>query len=163
MVIHDEGSSMFKRTKRVVVGVVALAALGAGGAVFAQAQSSSPSPPEHVSAPDRDTIQSGDQTTPDRPAAATAARKVHHSRGKHHPSPRHHTRLARAASVDTGSAQNGDQTTPDQPGVSERPGAENPEQSGEKSSESATNSDGPGGHADEPGNANADHQFQGAE
>jgi hypothetical protein len=30
-------------------------------------------------------------------------------------------------------------------------------------SESAANSDGPGGHADEPGNATADHQFQGQE
>jgi hypothetical protein len=30
-------------------------------------------------------------------------------------------------------------------------------------SESTANSDGPGGHADEPGNATADHQFQGQE
>jgi hypothetical protein len=34
--------------------------------------------------------------------------------------------------------------------------------SSESSSEVAGN-DGPGGHADEPGNANADHQFQGQE
>jgi hypothetical protein len=33
----------------------------------------------------------------------------------------------------------------------------------ESSSETAPDSDGPGGHADEPGNPNADHQFQGQE
>ena len=35
--------------------------------------------------------------------------------------------------------------------------------SGEQSSSELVASDGPGGHADEPGNANADHQFQGEE
>ncbi len=38
--------------------------------------------------------------------------------------------------------------------------AEAPESAG---SETASDSDGPGGHADEPGNANADHQFDGEE
>lgn len=37
-------------------------------------------------------------------------------------------------------------------------------QSGDQTTaETVTGSDGPGGHADEPGNANADHQFQGTE
>jgi hypothetical protein len=49
---------------------------------------------------------------------------------------------------DTDNIQAGDQTTPEQPG---------------SETESAPNSDGPGGHADEPGNATADHQFQGEE
>lgn len=68
---------MAKRIQRVMLGVAALAALALGGAVFAQA---SPSPsrtqaahpsqaPERVSAADRDNVQSGDQTTPDRAAA----------------------------------------------------------------------------------------------
>ena len=35
--------------------------------------------------------------------------------------------------------------------------------SGEQSSSELVAGDGPGGHADEPGNANADHQFQGEE
>ena len=48
--------------------------------------------------------------------------------------------------------QQGDQTAPDAAGTA-----------AESSSESAAASDGPGGHADEPGNANADHQFQGEE
>src|SRR4051794_35314389 len=34
---------------------------------------------------------------------------------------------------------------------------------GQESSSEVPNNDGPGGHADEPGNPNADHQFQGVE
>jgi hypothetical protein len=104
----------------LLVAVAALAALALGGAVFAQAQSSPPpaprSPsaaPERTTAPDKDNVQSGDQSTPD----------------------------ARTASA--------------------TPGGESPENSAE--SESATANDGPGGHADEPANAAADHQFQGNE
>jgi hypothetical protein len=44
---------------------------------------------------------------------------------------------------------------------SETPGTENSEAG--PGSESAPGADGPGGHADEPGNASADHQFQGNE
>jgi hypothetical protein len=57
---------------------------------------------------------------------------------------------------DTDSIRSGDQTTPDSAnassGTAETPG-----------SESAANSDGPGDHADAPGNPTADHQFQGVE
>jgi hypothetical protein len=42
----------------------------------------------------------------------------------------------------------------------EKPGAESP---GFGAGSESGPSDGPGGHADEPGNANADHQFQGNE
>jgi hypothetical protein len=81
---------------------------------------------------------------------------------------------------DTDNIHSGDQATPDtvgasaaaskaaaatteargteQSAASEQPGAA--EQPG---SESAANDDGPGGHADESGNAAADHQFQGQE
>ena len=45
----------------------------------------------------------------------------------------------------------------EQSAASEQSGAEQP------GNETPANSDGPGGHADEPGNANADHQFQGQE
>jgi hypothetical protein len=55
---------------------------------------------------------------------------------------------------DTDSVQSGDQTAPD------TGAAEGPEAPG---TETAANDDGPGGHADEPGNRNADHQFEGAE
>jgi hypothetical protein len=100
---------MTKSIQKLVLALAALAAMAFGAAGFAQAQGSSSAAPERVSAPDRDSVQSGDQTTPDK---------------------------ARAAS--------------------ETPGSEN-------TSESAPSNDGPGGHADEPGNANADHQFQGNE
>jgi cell division septation protein DedD len=40
--------------------------------------------------------------------------------------------------------------------------AESPENAGEAGSE-VPDDDGPGGHADEPGNPNADHQFEGQE
>jgi Ni/Co efflux regulator RcnB len=122
---------MSKRIQKLVVAVAALAALALGGAVMAQAQSSPAAAPARTSAPDRDNVQSGDQTTPDRPATATKGHR------------------GRRNAVRAGAA-------------SERPGAESPEQGG-GGSESAPGSDGPGGHADEPGNANADHQFQGNE
>jgi hypothetical protein len=68
--------------------------------------------------------------------------------------------------------QQGDQTTPDLGGSSAESSSESassPETassesvSSETASESAAASDGPGGHADEPGNASADYQFQGAQ
>jgi hypothetical protein len=127
---------MTKRIQKLAMAVAALAALALGGAVFAQAQGPPSATPHHTSVADRDTVQSGDQTTPDKPAA-------------------HHASVA-----DGDAVQSGDQTAPDKPGAStaEQTGSESTQ-----SSESANNSDGPGGHADEPGNATADHQFQGNE
>ncbi len=141
---------MAKRIRKVMAGVAALTALALGGAVFAQAQSSPSSAPERATAPDRDNIRSGDQTTRDAPAASHTTRHV----------VRHRTAV-RSTATDGDTVQSGDQTTPDRPGsgASEQPGVENPAQSGE----SAANGDGPGGHADEPGSPTADHQFQGNE
>ena len=81
-----------------------------------------------------------------------------------------------AASAPAATVQQGDQIAPDTTGAAENaPEAPSSEKAGapepaESSSESATESaaevaanDGPGGHADEPGNPNADHQFQGQE
>jgi uncharacterized protein YggE len=69
---------MTKRIKRTIAAVAALGALALGGAVFAQAQSghsanapSVQSASESTTAPDTDNIQSGDQTTPDQPGAAS--------------------------------------------------------------------------------------------
>ncbi len=68
-----------------------------------------------------------------------------------------------ATQTDADNVQQGDQTTPDATAAGQS-SAEPTEAAGEAaSSETATNSDGPGGHADEPGNPNADHQFQGEE
>jgi hypothetical protein len=146
--------TMTKRIQKLVAAVAALAALALGGAVFAQAQSPPSAAPEPTTAPDRDNIQSGDQTTPDAPKAATAR---HHAR-------RHAVRVSNTTPTDPaggGSGQSGNQSTPDSGSASETPGTENPETGA--GSESAPGNDGPGGHADEPGNANADHQFQGNE
>jgi hypothetical protein len=75
--------------------------------------------------------------------------------------------------------QQGSQTAPDTGTTGEQPGESATESSSESASEPAGESstesaaeaagsevagnDGPGGHADEPGNPNADHQFEGQE
>jgi hypothetical protein len=115
---YNERSIMTRRIRVSMIALGALAALALGGAAFASAQSPSTTGHARTHVADRDNIQSGDQTTPDRATGKKAA--------------------------------------------SETTGAENPEQPG-TGSESPAGSDGPGGHADEPGNANADHQFQGNE
>jgi hypothetical protein len=87
--------------------------------------------------------------------------------------------IEQTSGPDLDKVQSGDQTTPDvgnaslssassssssaseAPGVETAPGSET---AGEApGSESATANDGPGGHADEPGNANADNQFEGVQ
>lgn len=111
---------MTKRIQGLFVAFAAVAAMALGGAVFASAQTSHAKAPEKVAAVDADTIQSGDQTTPDRTKTTTKA--------------------------------------------AELPGVESTtENSGETSRETAPASDGSGGHADEPGNANANYQFQGVQ
>ena len=118
---------MVKHAKKLLVVVGAVTSLAFGGAALSNAAqpSSQPAPnapaAESPSAPDKDTVQSGDQSAPD-PAA--------------------------------GSEQPGSESAAEAPGsesAGEAPGSETP------------NDDGPGGHADEPGNANADHQFEGTE
>ena len=74
--------------------------------------------------------------------------------------------------ADTDNIQSGDQTTPDtgagggvdavRGGGSQASDSTGDPGAGNGSSETPNN-DGPSGHADEPGNANADHQFQGTE
>ncbi len=148
---------MTRRIQRLAAGLAAFAAVALGGAVFAQAQSSPAGAPERTSAPDRDHVQSGDQTTADTPASAAAVGNASHLAGR--------ASLIAAATSTGDNVQSGDQSAPDPTGATgatgEQTAAENPEQSA--GSESAPASDGPGGHADEPGNPNADHQFQGNE
>ncbi|MGI8680879.1 MAG: hypothetical protein ACR2JO_01835 [Mycobacteriales bacterium] len=59
------------------------------------------------------------------------------------------------SAVDTDNIQEGDQTTPDAAATASA------SESGSEGTESATESDGPGGHADPAGNV--DHQFEGEE
>jgi hypothetical protein len=80
----------------------------------------------------------------------------------------HATPASQAANVTgTSTGMSGNQSAPDAQGSTETAGesasAEQPGTAEQPGSESAANSDGPGGHADEPGNATADHQFQGQE
>jgi hypothetical protein len=143
---------MTKRIQRVFVAVAALAAMALGGAVLAQGQTPASTAPEKVTTPDRDNVQSGDQTTPDTTKAATTTHVANHTK-----------RVASKASdpAGGGTGQSGNQTTPDTGASPETSGAENPETG--PGSESAAPNDGPGGHADAPGTGNADHQFQGNE
>lgn len=65
---------------------------------------------------------------------------------------------------DRDNVRSGDQTTPDPAGASggeQSSTAEAPDGLEQSGAESAPNNDGPGGHADEPANPNADYQFQG--
>lgn len=70
---------------------------------------------------------------------------------------------------DTDNVQSGDQSTPDTPGSADPRSASdradgragNEAAGSESGGESAVDSDGPGGHADEPGNPNADTQQEG--
>lgn len=67
------------------------------------------------------------------------------------------------AGADTDALQEGDQTTLDSPAevAAEAAGTEAAEAPGTEAE--STVSDGPGGHADDPNDPNADHQFEGAE
>jgi hypothetical protein len=130
---------MFRHPKKFTVTLAAIAAMALGAGVVTQAGATSTNKAqaaEKVTLPDRDTVQSGDQTTPDTPAASSSSASTKATGEKPEPA---------------GNAP-------------EKQGSESPEKPGAES-ESAPNSDGPGGHADETGggNAAADHQFNGVE
>jgi hypothetical protein len=135
---------MTKRIQKAFLAIAALAALAVGGSAIATAQQpahsnapvtqSSPNT-ERVGGPDTDNVQSGDQTTPDTAGASAVTAK------------------APAGTTGTTEAPGTEQpAASEQQGAAEQPGSESP-----------ANDDGPGGHADEPGNASADHQFNGQE
>ena len=117
---------MRAKIMKLAAGLTVVSALAVGGASFASAGSKVPQVKAPASAVDRDTLQQGDQTSPD---TGTAAEQSSES----------------AASEQAGEAS---------------PESASSEQSGESGSEVVAN-DGPGGHADEPANANADYQFEG--
>ncbi|MDQ2895434.1 MAG: hypothetical protein M3Y09_07285 [Actinomycetota bacterium] len=87
-------------------------------------------------------------------AIAGAATGTAHPAVKH---AKHHATREATQTRDTDQVQSGDQTTPDTGGATsaEAPSTET------TSGESAAGNDGPGGHADEPGNPNANTQQQG--
>jgi len=69
---------------------------------------------------------------------------------------------AESTSPDSDNIQSGDQTGPDTAAGAKATAAETGSD-GESPGSEVSGNDGPGGHADEPGNSNADHQFQGQE
>jgi hypothetical protein len=124
-----KGEDMRSRLTKAAAALTLVAALAVGGATFASASSKAPAAPVKAKAP------------------AAAAK-------------------APAGVVDNDTLQEGDQTTPDTPGAGEQESPSSSESSSESAGESGSEvpgNDGPGGHADEPGNPSADHQFEGAE
>ncbi len=145
---------MTKRMKQVLLGVVALAALGLGGSALAQGGTTANRTLEPASAPDRDNVQSGDQTTPDPPAKSSSLSTA--------------SKAKAASSDETPSAESapnsdGPSGHADEPAGANSSIAGAPETNGESSRSEAPNNDGPGGHADEAGKPGADHQFDGQE
>ena len=103
------------RMKDKLIGAGAmLIALGGVGSVAAMAQTSGASTPPPASAPASPTAQTPEPVSP----------------------------------TDTDTLQEGDQNTPDVPGAKETP---DPNEKADSAKESATDTDGPGGHQDPPG------------
>jgi cytoskeletal protein RodZ len=155
----NKEQTMIKRAKQVLVGVAALAALGLGGSALAQAGNTTVNPTlEPTSAPDRDTVQSGDQTTPDAPAKSASVSTASKANSASSEAPGVET-----APNSDGPSGPANEATGSSTASAEAPGSETPDTPGETTGSEAPNNDGPGGHADEPGNPSADHQFDGQE
>jgi hypothetical protein len=74
------------------------------------------------------------------------------------------TPKAESTAPDTDNVQSGDQSAPDGTDPADGPEAPGSEKPGSEAPGSETpNDDGPGGHADEPSNPNANHEATGAE
>jgi hypothetical protein len=121
-------------------GVALAASNGSAKATHAKASQVQKFGAAEQTAPDTDNIQSGDQTSPDVNQASSAAQQ---------------------SASDAGSVQSADKASPD--ASASQTGSDQSQEKGSESSSEVTNNDGPGGHADEPTNPNADHQFQGQE
>ena len=98
-------------------------------------------------------------------SALTAGGVAYASTGGGSAPPKHAQLVVTAAepsAPDTDNIQSGDQTGPDTASGANATAAEIGS-GGESAGSEVPGNDGPGGHADEPGNSNADHQFQGQE
>jgi hypothetical protein len=125
---------MFKQGKKILLGAGVLAALSFGGSALAAAGAAPVAPVvQHSASADGDQIQSGDQTTADTGNEAPEAAGSAQLKGD----------------AETQDGTQGAQDTETQDGSQESAGSE------------VAGNDGPGGHADEPGNPNADHQATG--
>ena len=156
---------MFERFPRRTIaatGAALLAAMGLGGAAIAQSNGSQPAKtqanpaavqssekpgvesnaPEN-SAKDPDNVQYTAPGDPDYKGGGKAAQTV------------------AASSSGSGTSGQSGSSAAEKPGTEQSPGSE--KAGSEKADSEVPGDDGPGGHADEPANANADHQFEGQE
>lgn len=132
---------MFKQGKKILLGAGVLAALSFGGSALAAAGAAPVAPiVQQSSGADHDAVQSGDQSTPDTGAEAAGTETADGAQG-----------------TQDAETQDGSQDTETQDGNQ----ASNDSGMQESSGSEVAGNDGPGGHADEPGNPNADHQASG--
>jgi hypothetical protein len=135
---------VFKHGRKVLLGAGVLAALSFGGSALSAAGAAPVTPVvQQSSSADTDTVQSGNQSAPDTGSKAADS-----------------AQLSGDTETQDGSQGTKDAETMDGPEGSND--AETQDGSQESGSEVAGN-DGPGGHADEPGNPNANHQATGAQ
>jgi hypothetical protein len=126
----------------VLAAAAVLLISGAGIAFAGSPSAAAPAPATPIGqaepvGPDTDTLQEGDQTTPDVAGAAESA--------------------AEPVGPGTNTLQPADQTTPEVAGA-----AESAAEGTEVAEAAGTEADGPGGHED-PAGQNIDHQFDGEE
>jgi hypothetical protein len=137
---------MTRRIRTFALSLLALGALAFGGATLANAGSNTGEKPGQESTAPENSASDGDnvQYTPpgeraaEAKTATVAKKKAHRSKASH----RSHASQVQSSQAETQ--------------------GEAPETQGESGSEAPGN-DGPGGHADEPGNPNANHQHEGQE
>jgi hypothetical protein len=134
---------MHKRIRIFLLSLLALGTVAFGGATLANAGGTGEKAGQESNAPensstDPDNVQ---YTPPGETKSMTSKRTAHRSPARQRSHTSHGRRASTAQAETTG---------------------ESPETSGESGSETS-GSDGPGGHADEPSNPGADHQFQGQE
>jgi plastocyanin len=151
----------FTRKSMAVTGAALLAALGVSGVAVAQSSNGTSQTPSAQSAPEKPGVESnapensakdGDNvqyTPPGESNGNVAAASSKRSAAKKSHTKKSHTRKSHTA-----------RSAAEAPGTEQSPGSES---GGEAPGSETANNDGPGGHADEPGNPNADHQFQGNE
>lgn len=130
---------MRKKLTKIFAGFAALTALALGGAALASAGQGGSKPTKRPAA-----VQQGVQKS-----SAKADGETNDTASKADAETKDSTT---AADTDSIQSENGKDDPTEQAGV---------EQS--ESGSEVANNDGPGGHADEPGNPQADHQFEGQE
>jgi hypothetical protein len=133
-------------------GATLLAAMGVSGVAIAQSSGSSTEKPGVESNAPENSAKDGDNvqyTPPGESNGNVAAASSKRSAAKKSHTKKSHTRKSHST-----------RSAAEAPGTEQSPGSES---GGEAPGSETANNDGPGGHADEPGNPNADHQFQGNE